>query len=91
RGKYAALSHCWGSPGQQPFTTTADNLASRQSGIDFQHLPPTFRDAVIVASELGVQNLWIDSLCIIQDDADDWARESIRMAAVYGKAHVTIA
>lgn len=35
--------------------------------------------------------MWIDSLCIIQQDADDWARESTKMCDVYENAHVTIA
>ncbi|CAI0647251.1 unnamed protein product [Colletotrichum noveboracense] len=44
-----------------------------------------------VTRRLGVRYLWIDSLCIVQDDADDWDREAARMAQVYSQAYVTIA
>ncbi|KAE9581179.1 hypothetical protein CGMCC3_g2731 [Colletotrichum fructicola] len=44
-----------------------------------------------VTRKLGARYLWIDSLCIVQDDADDWDREAARMAQVYSQAYVTIA
>jgi hypothetical protein len=46
-------------------------------------LSRTFQDAVIVARELNVRYLWIDSLCIIQDSFEDWAQESARMGQYY--------
>ncbi|KAL2195506.1 heterokaryon incompatibility protein-domain-containing protein [Corynascus similis CBS 632.67] len=52
-------------------------------------LPLTFSDAVRLCRALGIPYLWIDSLCIIQGDNADWARESERMADVYGKATLT--
>lgn len=54
-------------------------------------LPQTFRDAVTITRRLGLRYLWIDSLCICQDDIEDWARESGRMADVYSNAYVVIA
>lgn len=56
-----------------------------------QPLPTTFNDAVLVARELGVRFLWIDSLCIIQDSPEDWAVHAPQMAKVYGGAYATIA
>jgi hypothetical protein len=46
-------------------------------------LTPTFRDALQMTRRLGVRYLWIDSLCISEDDNDDWIAES----AVMGKIH----
>ena len=54
-------------------------------------LTRTFRDAVIITRNLGFSYLWIDSLCIIQNDAKDWETESARMADIYGNSAVTIA
>lgn len=54
-------------------------------------LPKSFQDAVTVTRKLHIRYLWIDSLCIIQDDNEDWERESSRMASIYQNAHVTIA
>ncbi|KAJ2989381.1 hypothetical protein NUW58_g3494 [Xylaria curta] len=50
------------------------------------NLPKTFEDAVEVTQRLGVRYLWIDSLCIIQDDTTDWAREAAVMYDVYKNA-----
>jgi hypothetical protein len=69
-------------------TTTKVTLASWQHSIPWDRLSKTFRDAILVTRELGLQYLWIDSLCIIQDDANDWAIESAKMANVYGDAHL---
>lgn len=57
----------------------------------FANLPKTFRDAVTVTRKLGVRYLWIDSLCIIQDDPDDWLREAAVMGEIYAKAYCTLA
>ena len=88
-GQYAALSHCWGTT--QQFTTTKATLTKRKVCIPFTELPKTFKEAVQVARALRIRYLWIDSLCIIQGDHDDWAREAARMSAVYQNALITIA
>ncbi|TVY15184.1 hypothetical protein LARI1_G008054 [Lachnellula arida] len=87
-GQYAALSHCWGT--KQTFITSSTNLEDRKKSIDFNELPQTFRDAVSVSRSLGINYLWIDSLCIIQNDIDDWKRESIKMEQVYSDATLVI-
>ncbi|KAF2026908.1 HET-domain-containing protein, partial [Setomelanomma holmii] len=93
---YVALSHCWGQPikkEQKTFCTTQDNIGGRLEGFSVLELPKTFQDAVTVTRELGVLYLWIDSLCIIQeeDDKADWDRESRRMESVFSQAYCTIA
>jgi hypothetical protein len=50
----------------------------------------SFQDAVIVTRTLGVRYLWIDSLCICQDDLRDWEREAAKMASVYSNSYLTI-
>ncbi|AEO57406.1 hypothetical protein MYCTH_2303536 [Thermothelomyces thermophilus ATCC 42464] len=52
-------------------------------------LPTTFSDAIHLSRALGIPYLWIDSLCIIQDDKADWNREAECMADVYGNATLT--
>lgn len=86
--QYAALSHCWGS--SQPFTTTIRNITSRKRGIEIAKMPRTFQDAIFVCRTLGIKYLWIDSLCIIQDDINDWRRESAQMATIYRDASIVI-
>lgn len=85
---YVALSHCWGQC--RDFLTTRDNLASRKSGFSLAELPATFRDAVLTTKALGVKFLWIDSICILQGDKEDWEIEGSRMADVYSNATLCI-
>lgn len=89
--EYITLSHCWGPPEIRPTTTTKENLEERMTQISIDDLSNTFRDAVRITRELGERYLWIDSLCIIQDDEDDWAREAALMAEVYGNSYCTLA
>ena len=86
--RYIALSHCWGA--SMPLITTSETTSLFQAGIIPSLLPRTFFDAVKVTRLLGIRYLWIDSLCIVQDDPEDWLRESAMMASVYGNADITI-
>ena len=88
--EYTALSHCWGPPGLGPTTTTNANIAIRENGIDVSDLSKTVQDAVFVARSLGIRYLWVDALCIIQDDESDWATQSMQMASIYKQALLTI-
>lgn len=89
RGKYIALSHCWGKA--KTFQTTRGNISDLREEVKVDQLPKTFRDAVEVTRELGIHFLWIDSLCIIQNNLDDWIQESKRMESVFASAYCTIA
>lgn len=89
RDKYVALSHCWG--GEVPSKTISKNIKSRQTqGFETDSLPKSFQDAVTLTRELGFRYLWIDALCIIQDNNDDWAKESALMTQVYHNAILMI-
>jgi hypothetical protein len=86
---YLTLSHCWGN--KKIITTTKATLKSRKSDIPWLSLSRTFQDAITITRELGFRYLWIDSLCIIQDDKKDWERESAKMASIYADSWLTIA
>lgn len=88
--RYAALSYCWGNVKPTVLTTRA-NLESHQQNIKLSALPQCLRDAVTVARGLEIRYLWIDALCIIQGDSDDWARESATMCQLFQNAYITIA
>ncbi|KAE9363409.1 HET-domain-containing protein, partial [Stipitochalara longipes BDJ] len=89
RGQYTCLSHPWGD--EVPLRTTIRNLQTHQNRIPFEKLPLTFQDAVKITRRIGVRWIWIDSLCIIQDDSLDWEKESSTMAAIYSNSYLTIA
>jgi hypothetical protein len=54
-------------------------------------MPATFYDATVITRKLGYRYLWIDSLCIIQNSAEDWEAESQNMGNIYMNASLTIA
>ena len=87
--RYVCLSHCWGQ--SQCIKTTRSTHDKWKLGIPWSMLPQTYQDAIVITRWLGIQYIWIDSLCIIQDDSADWERQSSRMAAIYGNSFLTIA
>ncbi|KAK0106781.1 hypothetical protein ONS95_003505 [Cadophora gregata] len=89
RPRYAALSHCWGDY-KGPKLTLA-TLISYFMMLPTKKLPATFTDAIKITRKLGIDYLWIDTLCIIQDSEEDWQKESALMSSVYGGSAVTIA
>jgi hypothetical protein len=54
-------------------------------------LPRTFADAVRIKRAMNIRYLWIDSLCIVQNDIVDWETEAAAMASIYGHSYFTIA
>jgi hypothetical protein len=88
--RYMTLSHCWGD-GQDKFTTTIATLPARILGIDLKDLPKTFCEAILFTRAIGVKYLWIDSLCILQDDLLDWEAESSKMSSIFANSYLNIA
>ena len=87
-GSYVALSYCWG--GQTHFQLTRASLSKLQNGMHLSLFPKTFQDAVKVLRSVGIRYLWIDSLCIIQDDSSDWESEAASMRSIYAGSIFTI-
>jgi hypothetical protein len=91
RPRYSTLSHYWGSEAFLKLTT--DNFNDFLKGISTKDLPKTIRDAIYIARKLCVEYIWIDSLCIVQDDddnADDWRREAGLLSSMYSGTYVNI-
>lgn len=86
--KYATLSHCWED--SQPVKTLKSDLTRRQGRLEWAQLPVAFQEAIEIVKKLGIRYLWIDSLCILQDDPEEWAIESARMANIFENSVVTI-
>ncbi|KAK3381191.1 heterokaryon incompatibility protein-domain-containing protein [Podospora didyma] len=60
--------------------------AERNSG----RIPNTVRDAMELTRQIEMRYLWVDTLCIVQDDSADQARQIGRMDDVYNSAAVTV-
>lgn len=88
-GPYTAFSHCWGQA--KTLKLLQRNKALLEIGIRVEDLPQSYKEALDVSIKLGIRWIWIDSLCIIQDDISDWRAEAATMMGVYSNAAVTIA
>lgn len=90
--RYAAISYCWGAKedAEKQLKTTRNTLQQHLSGIELQDMPQTIADAVKLCRAIGLRYLWVDALCIIQDDNDDWTRESFEMSNIYGNSFITL-
>lgn len=87
--EYVALSHRWGEGPH--FCTTLANVEAYRTKIDFEEIPTMFQHAVVTTRELGLEYLWIDSICIIQGEGGDFHREAKRMEDVFSSAFCVIA
>lgn len=89
---YFALSYCWGDQAGPTGTArlTKDTLPLWKQGCPVSEMPRLFRDACYLTLEFGGGYLWIDSLCILQDDNRDKMKEVSRMGDIYHNAECTI-
>ncbi|KAH5594453.1 hypothetical protein HBI24_006400 [Parastagonospora nodorum] len=89
--RYAVLSHRWASTDLNVQSRLAKANHKRwQTHFSCKSLPKRFQEAILIARGLGLQYIWIDSLCIIQDDCEDTEREISNMEAVFSNAYITI-
>ncbi|KAI8682481.1 HET domain-containing protein [Fusarium sp. Ph1] len=85
---YTVLSYCWG--GSDLLKTTPGSYSDFQDDIPAGGLCETIWQAARITYSIGVSYIWVDSLCIIQGDVEDWAREAPKMKDVYANAYLTI-
>lgn len=90
KGKYACLSYCWGVSKIQAGQTKKSNFSNHLRGILLNNLPNTVVEIIHLCNKLGFRYLWVDRLCIIQDDTEDWAREASKMCDIYSRSELTI-
>ncbi|CAM1503570.1 Fc.00g011610.m01.CDS01 [Cosmosporella sp. VM-42] len=88
RAPFAALSYCWGTDAQN-YVTTTSNLLNHTRALP-NDPPKTIADAIEVCRKIGIRYLWVDALCIIQDDNEDKLEDITNMGSIYKDASVTI-
>ncbi|KAF4454853.1 hypothetical protein F53441_2723 [Fusarium austroafricanum] len=85
---YVAFSHCWGTT--ETIKLTTDRLDEFKAEIRVADLPESYREAVSICLRINVDFIWIDSLCIIQDDEQDWHHEAVMMKSVYENSYLNL-
>ncbi|KAF2495157.1 HET-domain-containing protein, partial [Lophium mytilinum] len=87
--RWLSLSYCWG--GEPSKKLTEDNLDKLKNEISWNELDPTIQDAILVTRALDIPYIWIDALCIIQDEhSNDWIEQASKMNEIYGGSVVTL-
>ncbi|KAK8022914.1 heterokaryon incompatibility protein-domain-containing protein [Apiospora marii] len=92
RSRYATLSYCWGPPeyARHQFLLTSETKDRLYNGISMEDLTPVVRDAVITCRTLGFRYLWVDALCILQQDTADWEEQSYEMQKIFTGSGICI-
>lgn len=90
--RYMALSYVWGGPQELQLTKKTQLELERPSGLSMSdtRLPRTITDAMLLISRFDERYLWVDSLCIMQDDVENKHDQIALMDVVYQKAILTI-
>ncbi|KAJ5761831.1 uncharacterized protein N7511_005213 [Penicillium nucicola] len=87
-GVYASVSYCWG---KRPFLALSKaNHGQLTEGLDMESLPPTIQDAITITRALSIPYLWVDALCIIQDNEEQKVKEIANMKELYSSSALTI-
>jgi hypothetical protein len=89
RVPYAAMSYCWGE--KATFMTEKHTLSGFKQNIPMDKLPQTIKDAFCLTKELGLDYLWIDAICIVQKEKEEWEEESQKMGHIYSNAKIVLA
>jgi hypothetical protein len=88
--KYLALSYVWGGPPEVKLERRNKDAMARPGALAAESLPNTVSDSMLLAKSLGFRHLWIDALCILQDDNEDKQIQIDAMSQIYGFAFLTV-
>ena len=91
---YAALSYVWGGVQLVHLNSSNKNDLWKINGLLGSQfaggLPNTIWDAIDVTKEIEIRYLWVDSLCIQQDDPEETRHQVAHMHNIFGSAYVTL-
>lgn len=96
RDRYLALSYVWAPLGQrrggpsEVVQLLRSNIEEYQSVLPEVEIPETILDAMYLARKLGLRYLWVDQLCVVQDDDVDKDNHVRHMPYVFANAYLTI-
>lgn len=88
--RYITLSYRWTDEVKRTNLTT-ENKAEFERSIPTSNWPKVYWDAVSMAHQLSVRYLWIDSLCIIQNQKEDWIKQAALMGDIYSGGLLNLA
>ncbi|KAI0478081.1 heterokaryon incompatibility protein-domain-containing protein [Xylaria cf. heliscus] len=89
---YVALSYVWGGVTLAHLVQANKEELMSPYGLEAyrEGLPVTIRDAIKLVRKMNIRYLWVDALCLIQDDREDMEIGIRAMSAIYEHAYLTI-
>lgn len=87
---YAVLSYCWGASNFLLLTKANSTQLTAQRGLDRVRIPRTIANAMEITIAVGMRYLWVDALCIVQDDPSEKNSQIQKMHKIYASAALTI-
>ncbi|KAK1755499.1 heterokaryon incompatibility protein-domain-containing protein [Echria macrotheca] len=90
--KYVALSYVWGETSSIRLTATSRSSFLVPGYLEnaWDCIPRTIKDAIELTRRLGKRYLWVDALCLMQNDPDDVSRGVKVMDEIYERSWLTI-
>jgi hypothetical protein len=90
--RYVCLSYVWGMAINVQLTQQTLSRLSSVGGLNevLHKLPRTIRETIELLRLLKERYLWVDSLCLVQDDSDDMRKGIDNMASIYSRASFTV-
>ncbi|KAI1776542.1 HET-domain-containing protein [Hypoxylon cercidicola] len=87
---YIALSYVWGAGESCQASSTNIEKLQEEGSLLRTEMPLTLRHVIQLLPLLGESYLWVDRLCIIQDDEIGKQKHIDSMAHIYSNARMTI-
>ncbi|PYH37903.1 HET domain-containing protein [Aspergillus neoniger CBS 115656] len=91
--RYATLSYVWGSTADENALATKSTIKIlEEEGYLFKTpIPATIKDSIRACIELKIRYLWIDRLCIVQDETTTVKASQINaMGDIYSHSYLTL-
>lgn len=88
--KYFALSYVWGAANISPTLLANYQARCQKGGLPTDQLVKTIADAIVLVRALNERYIWVDALCIVQDDVDRKVHDIKRMDVIYSQAFATV-
>ncbi|KAK7526797.1 heterokaryon incompatibility protein-domain-containing protein [Phyllosticta citriasiana] len=88
--RYVALSYVWGTAPVFRHLKENSERIRKPGSLKEIRLPASIRDSMLLVQQMGERFLWVDSICIIQDDFKTQQSQIMRMGSIYSKAVFTI-
>jgi Heterokaryon incompatibility protein (HET) len=90
--RYVTLSYVWGKAEQFLLTKNTEALYRGEEALQqaWEYIPKTIQDSIKLVREIGERFLWVDAICIVQDDPEDQQAQIAGMGQIYKNSILTI-